>query len=145
MENTILTKDTILSADDIRKEKVEVPEWGGSVYVRIMTGLQREEYMTHLIREKEGSFNKKGERIEAIGKKEKFEASALLACFTICDKDGVLLFNKSDVVKLGMKSSVALERIVAKANKLNKMFGEKEIEEEVKNLETPTLKDSVTG
>ena len=34
----ILTAQDIFDADDRIVEKVEVPEWGGSVYVRAMTG-----------------------------------------------------------------------------------------------------------
>ncbi len=33
----ILSKEAILSADDLPREIVSVPEWGGQVYVRTMT------------------------------------------------------------------------------------------------------------
>ena len=36
----MLTKEAILAADDLPREKVDVPEWGGEVYVRALTGAQ---------------------------------------------------------------------------------------------------------
>ena len=40
----LLSRDEILAASDLTKELVEVPEWGGSVYVRAMTGTERDSY-----------------------------------------------------------------------------------------------------
>ena len=38
----LLTKEQMLAADDIKSERVEVPEWGGDVMVRGLTGTQRD-------------------------------------------------------------------------------------------------------
>jgi hypothetical protein len=40
----VLTKEQILSADDIKTETVLVPEWGGDVIVRGLSGVERDAY-----------------------------------------------------------------------------------------------------
>jgi hypothetical protein len=47
-----LTKEQILKADDLKTETVEVPEWGGPVNIRTLTGAERdafEQTMVNLI------------------------------------------------------------------------------------------------
>jgi len=39
-----LSKDDILHAEDLRTEEVDVPEWGGTVLVRGLTGRERDEF-----------------------------------------------------------------------------------------------------
>ena len=39
---TYLTRDAILEAEDIETEEVAVPEWGGNVLVRGLSGTQRD-------------------------------------------------------------------------------------------------------
>jgi hypothetical protein len=38
----MLSKKDILDVQDIQKVEVPVPEWGGVVYVKAMTGVERE-------------------------------------------------------------------------------------------------------
>ena len=40
----LLTRDLILKADDIQTREVEVPEWGGTVLIRALTGTERDAY-----------------------------------------------------------------------------------------------------
>lgn len=91
-----LTKDDILSADDIGITTVDVPEWGGSVCVRDMSGTTRDQ-------------------IEAWTKEESsligFRAMIVAQC--LCDETGASLgFTPSEVQRLGDKSARAIERIV---------------------------------
>ena len=39
-----LTRDQILAVSDIQTEEVHVPEWGGTVLVRGLTGAERDEF-----------------------------------------------------------------------------------------------------
>ena len=39
-----LTRDQIIEKDDVQIEEVPVPEWGGTVLIRGMSGLQREQF-----------------------------------------------------------------------------------------------------
>ena len=45
----ILSKEAILAADDLPREIVSVPEWGGQVCVRTMTGTDRDAFETSLL------------------------------------------------------------------------------------------------
>ncbi len=46
----LLTKDDILGADDLATEDVEVPEWGGCVRVRALTGTERDAFEAAMFR-----------------------------------------------------------------------------------------------
>ena len=37
-------RESIIAANDLKRESVEVPEWGVTVYVRTMTGEERDQY-----------------------------------------------------------------------------------------------------
>ena len=50
-----LTRDSILSADDLPMVKVECPEWKGHVYVRTMTGKERDSFEAEMYHERENS------------------------------------------------------------------------------------------
>jgi hypothetical protein len=44
MSGSYLTRDAILQAPDLQGEDVAVPEWGGTVRVRGLSGAQRDAY-----------------------------------------------------------------------------------------------------
>ncbi len=43
-ETRELSAENILSADDMKVAPVDVPEWGGKIYVRRLTGRERDEF-----------------------------------------------------------------------------------------------------
>ncbi len=45
----MLTREQILQSDDLPRETVQVPEWGGEVQVRTMTGTDRDAFVASLI------------------------------------------------------------------------------------------------
>jgi hypothetical protein len=98
----VLTRDAILGADDLPKEKVEVPEWGGEVYVRTMTGAERDAF------EKQWAGGKVPDNVRAG-----------LVAKTVVDESGTRLFKDSDVTNLGAKSALVLDRLFDVAQKLN--------------------------
>lgn len=104
-----LGRDDILGVQDIDIEEVDVPEWSGPVFVKGMTGKEREQF--------EKGYSDAGGNIRA-----------QLASMTICDKDGVLLFSLKDVEELGNKSASALMRVFDVARKLSRI-GTKGVEE----------------
>lgn len=98
----ILNRDQILSADDAsRTVNVEVPEWGGSVKLRVMTGSARDQLEKGHNREDGANFRGR------------------LAAYSIVDDQGVPIFAEKDVLALGSKSQSALDRIVKAALALN--------------------------
>lgn len=106
----ILTKQQILDAEDVRTEEVQVPEWKGAVLVRVMPGEARDAY--------EASFVGR-DRAELLR-----NARAKLVALCIVGEDGEPLFTEADIVKLGRKSGVALERVVKVAQRLNALRDE---------------------
>ena len=73
----MLTKEQILGVKDLIIREVEMPEWGGSVYVRGLTGSERDAFEASVI-EQRGKTN----RVNMINVRAK------LLVLTICDKDG---------------------------------------------------------
>lgn len=99
----MLSRDQILSADDLPKQVVPVPEWGGSVYVRTMSGTERDDFESAYLKDKTKDIR------------------ARLAVATVCDEQGNALFTPADIPALGKKSSAALTRIFEAAMGLNKL------------------------
>tara|TARA_R110002020_G_scaffold273792_1_gene488961 strand:+ start:7857 stop:8204 length:348 start_codon:yes stop_codon:yes gene_type:complete len=115
----MLSKDAILKADDLPKELVDVPEWGGSVYVRTLRGNERDNFEQSLV-----------------GKKQKTSLEnvrARFAVLTICDESCTRLFTDADAKALGEKSAAALDRVFAVAQRLNG-FSEKDASELSQNF-----------
>ena len=106
----VLGRDAILSADDMGHVPVNVPEWGGSVHVRMLTARQRDAFELWV----------SGDTKENI--------RARLAVLCVCDADGKLLFSDDDADALGEKSGSAMDRIFDAAADLNK-FSKKDTEE----------------
>lgn len=115
----ILTRDEILQADDICKELVEVPEWGGgAVWVKTMTGTERDRFEASIV-------GAKGER-------NMVNVRAKIVAFSAVDEGGKRLFSSEDVVELGKKSSRALNRVFSVAQRLSG-FSPQDIEDMTKN------------
>jgi hypothetical protein len=112
-----LTKDQILAADDLGLLEVKVKEWGGSVYIRVMSVGERDAY------ENEWVLNKnKGV--------ENFRAKFLAKC--LCDDKGERLFSDAEVEQLAKKSAKVMSRVWAKAMEHNALT-DKDVEELAKN------------
>ena len=119
----ILKRDDIRTANDLKRELVEIPEWGGSVYVRAMTAFERERFEESLIQGK--------------GKKARMRlvyARARLATIVCEDEDGNPLFGENDIAWLAKKSAKALDRIFDVAGRLSGL-NEEDVEDLVKNSE----------
>lgn len=103
-----LSREAILNVSDIKTEEVPVPEWGGVVLVKGLTGEQRNDYEMSLIQGK-------GKNRDVNMK----NAVAKLVGLSIVDEDGKRIFTDADVEALGKKSGAALSRVQAVASKLS--------------------------
>jgi hypothetical protein len=122
-----LTRDQIFNKDDLKRETIEVPEWGGSVTIRELTGREHQE----LARE---AVSSKDEDDEARG--AKFITSLLQK--VIVDEEGQPLFGPDDIDELTSKSSRVLQRLFTEAQRISKIRAS-DIEEIEKNSgATPT-------
>jgi len=104
----LLSKDNILNADDLPRELVTVAEWGGDVYVRVMSGSERDCYELRM-----------GDLADEKKRGKVKDLRATLACLTICDDKGKRLFTEAEIEALGKKSASALDKVVDVATKLN--------------------------
>jgi hypothetical protein len=117
----ILSKKQILDAPDLKIETVPVPEWGGDVLVRGLTGEQRDTFEASIV------------HLE--GKKAATDLAnirAKLVSASLVDEKGDLLFDERDVEALGRKSAVALQRIFEVAQRLSGLT-QSDVEELAKN------------
>lgn len=126
----ILTREAILKAKDLKTKTVPVPEWGGDVIVSTMTGTARDRMEAEIWRERKSDTDTNVRNIRA-----------KIIAATVVDEKGDLLFKDGDVLKLGNKSSKALDRVFAVAQKLNGI-GDRDVREMEKNLGATRLEDS---
>lgn len=121
----LLGKDAIFAADDIKSERVPVPEWGGEVMVRGLTGRQRDAW--------EASMTvRRGKKLEQ--DMRDFRARLVVQC--VVDETGELVFHGGDVDALSGKSGAALDRIYDTAARLSGISGD-DVEELTRDF-TPT-------
>ena len=123
-----LTRDDILGAQDLEIIKISVPEWGGDVYVKGMTGTERDAFEVH--------WAERGDSVSNI--------RAEIVSQSLCDSDGNRLFTSEDVGALGKKAAVALQQVFEIAKKLSGIFDE-DIEELAEGLETNFSNSSASG
>lgn len=106
-----LSADEILDADDLKPEPVEVPEWGGTVLVRGMSGTERDLFEAAML-------NSKMNGVDKDKAMERYRARLAAACMV--DAEGKRLFQGDAVVKrLGTKNAQALTRVVEVASRLS--------------------------
>ena len=121
---TMLTREQILQADDIKTEVVQVPEWEGDVIVRALMGNARDKF-------EQGMIEQKGKKI----KLDRVGARAKMCALSCVDEEGNLLFTEMDVIALGKKSSAALDRVYEVASRLSGL-DEEDMDELVGNSES---------
>ena len=102
-----LSASQIIAADDFKIEAIEVPEWGGTVYVKSLRGTDRDAFEESLSKEKDKPFRSR------------------FLVMTLCDERGALLFKPEQVAALGEKSSLVLNRVFDAAWAINYFTPEK--------------------
>lgn len=126
----ILSREQILEAKDLVTEAVEVPEWGGSVLVKSLTGAERDQYESAIVEQK-GRDTKVNLR----------NARARLVALSVVDEEGKRLFSPNDVSLLGAKSAAALQRVFNVAMRLSGITDD-DVKELTEELEADPFEDS---
>jgi len=125
----LLNRSKLLEKDNLTIEKVEF-ENGDYVYVRQMTGHERDTFEQSLLRKLR---DKEGKVIGYEQATEDFRAK--LAVCTICDEKGTLILSPADYLILSNNiSAKKLEKIINVAQRLNAIT-EEDRESIIKNLE----------
>ena len=94
-----LSRDEILGARDLPVERVEVPEWGGAIYLRSLTAAEQDR-----LQRESGTLE---------------NVNARLAAFCIVDEAGASLFTEDDVEALSKKSASAMARVIGAIARIN--------------------------
>lgn len=108
-----LNKNAILAANDMPLQKVSVPEWGGEVYLRPMSGTARAEFELRLV----GAKKQSGEYIGP-------GMRGFILVNTLCDADGGLLFTAADIDAIESKNATVLARLVDDAMRISGLGGD---------------------
>jgi hypothetical protein len=125
---TFLTAADILAADDIKTETVDVPEWGGKVLVRGLSGTERDAFIA--------SISKVDERTK---RPNNANATARFLVLCMVKPDGSRLFgNTTDILALGRKSGAALRRVDEVAERLSGLGQQAEKDAEGNSETTPS-------
>ena len=111
----MLTRDEILRADDLSLTSVEVPEWGGAVYVRALRAGEREQ----LERQIRHDDTLQGFR-------------ELVVATAVSDGAGEPLFSQDDLPALAAKNGAVVDRLAQEILRLSGM-GADAVEEAEKN------------
>ncbi len=111
-----MLRDLILNASDLPRQAINVAEWGCTVYVRTLTGTERDAFDSETAK---------------LGEEGKALFRARMAAATLCDENGEPVFTAEDAEALGRKSGKVLDRLWDVAAKLNG-FGQS-VEDDRKN------------
>jgi hypothetical protein len=121
-------KDVFDVAVDITTELVEIPEWGGAVYVRGLTALERDDLEQSCLEGKG-----RNQRVNMRNLRAK------MAIMSTVDAEGTPLWDDGDVERLTRKSAKALDSIFKKAQLLSGMSDE-DVDDLTKNSESQDQK-----
>jgi len=116
MDEKILSKDDIVTCEDLPIEAVYVKEWGGKVYVKPITLEERIKW--------EGSIKPDDPSLSAY----------TLLIHSLCDADSKPIFTEADLPMLRKKNAAVILRLFKITQRVSKLRT-KDIEEDIKNSE----------
>lgn len=119
MAEIYLKKEDILKAQDFIFEDIDVPEWGGKVRIRCMTGTERDAYEASVYEYKDGTMKLNREDLR----------SKLLARVLV-DAQNERVFSDAEIKLLGRKNAKVIDRLFTIAQRINALS-----EDNVKDLE----------
>lgn len=108
----VLNRAQILAPRELETEVVNVPEWGGDVIVRALTGTERDQF--------EAGFIKEGGK----GEMTLENTRARLVALSVVDDSGQRLFGIDDIDLLGQQPAAALDRVFFVARRLSHLSNE---------------------
>lgn len=112
-----MDKMSILKSKDVQVVSVPVPEWGGDIYLRTISGADRDAWEMDC-------WGRDNDMMRGRNMRAKLLVRA------ICDEEGTRIFTDMDAADLGQKNAKVLDRLFDRAAALNGLR-----EEDVKELE----------
>ena len=126
---TKLTKDDIFKVDDLPTKDIDIPEWGGTLTIRTLTGAERDQFESAFVNQ---------DQIDIRGLK------ARLIQLTVQNGDGQPMFTKADLQKINSKSASVIDRIFQESQRLSGLTKE-DVDELVGNSGTAPTDASGTS
>lgn len=124
-----LTKDMINSADDREVVEMEIPEWGGTARLMVLSGAELDRFeMLYTDPEKL--------------KETSVRAYLVAAC--LVDEDGKRIFSAAEVHQLARRNGAVLARVFTKCIELNKVGDVEDKAAEVENFDSEDDDSSTT-
>lgn len=118
----LLTREAILAANDLPTKDVAVPQWGGTVRIRSLTGTERDQFEADVLSaRREGQISPGNVRARYVS-------------MCVVDEQGNNLFSDKDIEALGGKSGAALEIVYQAVLSMNAL-SEEDVEELAGNSE----------
>ncbi len=118
-----LSVESILSAEDFQYADVEIPEWGGTVRVRSLSGGQRSVIT---------------QKVQA---RETDDLEELLVVMACVNEDGNRIFTNQDIPALKKKSNAAISRIAKKVMEVSGIGAEQAAVDAAKKNSLGTMSD----
>ena len=122
-----LTREMIEKASELKTETVSVPEWGGDVLVRELTGTERDSYEAGIVGDKTG----KDRRINLQNIRAR-----LVALSMIDPESHQRMYSDREINILGNKSAAALNRVFEVCQKLSGLT-DADVEELAEEINDP--------
>lgn len=135
VDDAITDKEQVREADDIEIEPVPVPEWGGTVYVRGLTGSERDQWEAEFVKASKGMIEAEVDgRVQKMNM-ENSRARLVARCCVDSEDPNTAerIFDDEDIEWLGEKSGKALDRVYEKARELSGI-SEEDVEEMAESL-----------
>lgn len=114
---SLLDRAAIIAANDLKREEVDVPEWGGTVVVRELTAKERDTFFEWVRKNGDNAFS--DFRVRAVR-------------LSLIDEQGNHLFDEADEPGLASKSTAVIDRLFEAASRLSGLQ-QKDVEEIGKN------------
>ncbi len=111
----MLSREKILTAQDLKREIVDVPEWGGEVYVRGFTALEKEEVEMRSMAMVDIATGQIRDARQLAGLK------AWIVARCTVDSDGVRIFSDADMDGLQGKNAEVISRLADVAGRLSSL------------------------
>ena len=104
-----LSLDDIFAIDDRPVHKIDVPEWGGFVFLRELSGAERDKFERAMAK--------------SLSAKDSDDVNfrAALTAMSLCDEAGNRVMGLSDAARLGEKSGSVLNRLAETIDGLSKI------------------------
>jgi len=116
------TRDSILAAKDLNPVKVDVPEWNCTLYLRMLTGTERDAFEALFVDIRTGRQRSVPDNVRS-----------RLLVQVVSDAQGNRLFVDNEILALGAKSAAVLDRLFTIACAMNGL-SERDVEDLEKNL-----------